>query len=490
MCYLCTMNREFFINILFLLSINLLIKPFYIFAIDRTVQNVVGPENYGIYFTLLNLTLILQIFHDFGIQNFTSRHIAQNSHLLEKYFPAFLLLKIILSLLFLGLVLIIGWYLGYADLYFHILLLLGLNQVITGFLLFFRANIVGLSHYRTDSLLSVLDRVVMIIICGVLLWSPNFRANFTIEWFIYAHVTSVFVAATCAFAVVYRYLDRIRLRFNLPFLLFMLKQSYPYALIVLLMMVYNRIDSVMIEQLLGTQGEREAGIYASAYRLLEAAGMFSYLFANLLLPMFSRQLAARQSVADLAHFSSKLIFAGAATLVVAVFWFQNDIMYLLYDDASSYWGETLGLLIISYFAISGTYVYGTLLLANGNLRQLNTLFVFGMLLNIALNWVFIPQYRVIGAAVTTGITQFFVLGGQMWIAQRQLKLNFYPRLFLQLAGFIASLSILGYVLVQYVPGSWFVKFGSQLLLSAGLAFAFRLLKPQEIGALFSNFGEK
>jgi len=483
------MNREFFINILFLLAINLLIKPFYIFAIDRTVQNVVGPENYGIYFTLLNLTLILQIFHDFGIQNFTSRHIAQNSHLLDKYFPNFLLLKMLLSLLFLALVLIIGWYLGYASLYFHLLLVLGLNQVVTGFLLFFRANIVGLAHYRTDSVLSVLDRMVMIIICGVLLWVPHLRANFKIEWFVYAHFTSLVIAAASAFGVVYKNLNSFRLHWRWNLLLVMLKQSYPYALIVLLMMVYNRIDSVMIEQLL-PQGEREAGIYASAYRLLEAAGMFSYLFANLLLPMFSRQLAERSSISALADFSSKLIFSGAATLVVAVFLFQNDIMFLLYDEATLYWGQTLGLLIISYFAISGTYVYGTLLLANGNLRQLNTLFVLGMLLNVVLNLLFIPQYKVIGAAVTTGVTQFFVLGGQMWIARRALQLRYYGRLFLQISGFVLGLLGVGYVLLNFWSAEWFVKFAVQILLSAVLAFAFRLLKPQEIAALFTDFGKQ
>ena len=33
------MNREFLLNILFLVLINLLIKPFFIFGIDLTVQN-------------------------------------------------------------------------------------------------------------------------------------------------------------------------------------------------------------------------------------------------------------------------------------------------------------------------------------------------------------------------------------------------------------------------------------------------------------------
>ena len=41
------MNREFILNILLLVFINLLIKPFFIFGIDLTVQNRVG-EDYGL----------------------------------------------------------------------------------------------------------------------------------------------------------------------------------------------------------------------------------------------------------------------------------------------------------------------------------------------------------------------------------------------------------------------------------------------------------
>ena len=59
------MQRQFFSNLILTLFLNLLIKPIAIFAIDATVQNRVGQEEYGLYFTLLNLTVIFNIFLDF-----------------------------------------------------------------------------------------------------------------------------------------------------------------------------------------------------------------------------------------------------------------------------------------------------------------------------------------------------------------------------------------------------------------------------------------
>jgi len=42
------MKREFSTNLILLVAINLVVKPLYIFGIDRTVQNEVGTEVYGL----------------------------------------------------------------------------------------------------------------------------------------------------------------------------------------------------------------------------------------------------------------------------------------------------------------------------------------------------------------------------------------------------------------------------------------------------------
>jgi len=43
------LKREFLINISFLILINILIKPVYIFFIDARVQDTLGSEKYGLY---------------------------------------------------------------------------------------------------------------------------------------------------------------------------------------------------------------------------------------------------------------------------------------------------------------------------------------------------------------------------------------------------------------------------------------------------------
>jgi len=367
------MKREFLLNILFLLSINLLIKPFYIFGIDRTVQNRVGLEDYGLYATLFSFTFLMHIINDFGLQNFNNRNIAQYNQLLPKYFPNMLVLKLGLGLIYTCLTILVALILGYGTRQFSVLGFFILNQILLSAILFFRSNISGLGFYRTDSLLTILDRCLLIIICSVLLFTNFAPQPFQIEWFIYAQTVSLIVTAFTAFIIIYKKLPAFQLKFNPAFLLLILKKSYPFALAIFLMTVYTRIDFVMIERLF-VDGEKEAGIYASAYRLLDAVNVLGGLFAGLLLPMSAKLLKEKKSIRPIMRLSLQMLMCGAITLAIATCFFRKEIMFLLYEDASIYSANVLGVLILNFIIMSGGYIYGTLLTANNSLAKMNRIF--------------------------------------------------------------------------------------------------------------------
>lgn len=467
------MNREFFINIVFLVSINLLIKPFFIFFIDRTVQNVVGAETYGLYFALLNLTYLLQIFNDFGINSFNNRNISRHSHLLEKYFPNILVLKCILGLVFILLTFGVAWLFGYA-VHFHLLFFILFNQLLISFILYLRSNVSGLALYRTDSLLSALDKLLMIFICGTLLWVSPFKEQFTIEYFVYGQTLALFLTALIAFTIVYKKLNNFRLRFNPAFLKVIIKESYPYALVFFLMMIYTRIDGVMIERLL-PDGAYEAGVYASAFRLLDAGNMVGFLFAGLLLPMFSRMIKVNQSIKSLLRFSILLIWSGTITIATASIFYSNEIMDLLYLESTPYWGVILRYLMVSFIAISGIHIFGTLLTANGSLMKLNVIFLIGVLLNVFFNYFLILKFKAEGAAMATLVTQFFVLCAEIGLVIKIFKLKPDFNAVFRILGFTIFLMLIAFLLLSYSSFIWQYNFLIHILAGLGLAFLFKLI---------------
>lgn len=470
------MKREFLINILLLILINLLIKPFYLFGIDRTIQNTVGEADYGLYYALFNFAFVFQIINDLGLQNYNNRNIAQHRFLLSKYFPHFLWLKLGLGVVYLICLLAGALLFGYGVNLFHLLLFIGINWMLNAMILFLRSNVSGLGFYRTDSLLSVLDRLLLIGVCGYLLWYAPSRAYFQIEWFVYAQTCTLTFTLVVAFFIVARQLKQWSFRFSWPLSLLLLKKSYPYALVIFLMLLYTRVDAFMIERL-RSDGAYQAGLYATAYRLLDASNILGLLFATLLLPMFSRMLKLGQDVSALLKMSFKLIWAGAFSIVIACLLFREAIMVALYDSGDAYTADILAWLMLSFLSICGCYIYGTLLTANGNLRRMNQVFMLGVVLNIGLNLWLIPKWGALGAAIATCFTQAGVWLSQVLLVKQILQIPIKVPMFLQILGFSISVILLNLILKEQLPYYWFVKFLLCILSSLGLAFLFKLINP-------------
>jgi O-antigen/teichoic acid export membrane protein len=135
----------------------------------------------------------------------------------------------------------------------------------------------GLHLFKTDAFISVLDRLLLIAICSVMLWTNWLGGELKIEWFVYAQTIAYGTAAVISIAVLLFQIEKVKFRFKKVFSIYILKQSFPYALLILLMMMYNRIDAVMLERIL-PNGDEAAGIYAQGFRLLDAVNMFALLF--------------------------------------------------------------------------------------------------------------------------------------------------------------------------------------------------------------------
>lgn len=485
------MNREFLLNILFLVLINLLIKPFFIFGIDLTVQNRIGAD-YGLYFALLNFTYLFQILNDFGIQNFNNRHVSRHPHLLPKYFPKLLTIKFLLSGVYLVLSLLAAWGIaGYSRRELPLLLILLFNQVLVQLTFFLRSNISGLGHYRLDSFLSSLDKLLMLFTCSILLWGMP-RSVLTIESFALAQTLALALTALLVFfalqqksALPMRPSWAKNWRASRPALLFLFRKSFPFALVILLMTAYTRLDAVLLERLL-PDGKIHADVYAGAYRLLDACNMFGYLFASLLLPMFARLLKASPGAAGvrpLASLSFKLIWAGSVTLAAAVFFARADLVHLMMPDrATAYRWDTLGILIWTFVPVSATYIFSTLLTADERLMQMNRFFIAGIVLDVALNLAFIPRWQALGSALATLATQVFIALAMIGLCVRAFGFRPSGRGLWQTLGFAAAVIVCDGLIFNYLEIHWLGKF--LLALGAGLTglFAFRLFAWRQIAA--------
>ena len=221
------MKRKFVWNLLLVVVLNLLIKPFYILGIDAEVINRVTPEVYGNYFALINFSFLLNIILDLGITNYNVKNIAQHHHLLAKHFSGIITLRFFLVLIYLLATFLIAFFIGYDSFQFKLLLVLALNQGLVAFILYIRSNFAGLHLFVQDSIISVLDRVLLIIICSILLWGGITSKPFQIEWFVYAQSISYFITLLICVFLMFRQTTNLTFKWNTAFALVILKRSFP-----------------------------------------------------------------------------------------------------------------------------------------------------------------------------------------------------------------------------------------------------------------------
>ena len=401
------MRRKFLVNIVFLIAVSIIVKAFWVLGIDRTVQNVAGEEAYGFYFSLFSFSVLFTLLLDMGLSGFNNRAVSADPTRVKLYFGNVLLLRLLLTTAYFLVTVTVALAMGYTRHQFALLLVLMLNQVMSSMILWLRSNISGMQYLFLDSLLSVADRLVMIIICSVLLWGGITSGPFRIEWFVWAQTTAYFTVMVVSFILVIRRGGVSKVRPDVTVLKSIIITGLPFALVAFAMTLYWRIDSVLIERLL-PDGALQAGIYAQAFRLFDAIAMFPVMFGGLLLPIMSKELAAGNNIVPLASMAGRMLLAPLGIGAVTLATFPGEILDLLYHTPSPGAVSAFTVLMLTLVPVGVVYIFSTMLTAAGRLKVLGLITLSGMAVNIFMNLFLIPSFSAAGAAYTAFCTQMLV----------------------------------------------------------------------------------
>jgi len=303
-----------------------------------------------------------------GIQNFNSKEVAQNRSEVKTLFEQILGTKLMLIVIFILAIGLGAILMGYPISYYQVLLGVGVVMTLQSLLVYLRSHFSALGFFTTDSLLSALDKFLMILIIGFFLYVAK---EITIMKFIYGQIIALGLAIICTLILLGRKFP-LAAKFSFEGSLSLLKKSFPFALVFILMVLFTKMDGVMLERLLDDNA-KAAGVYATGYRLMEAANILGYLFSMLLLPMFANKIAEEQDVNPLVKNASALLLT-CATIASMVAWFYaEELMYAIYTDISETNIQVFKYLMMGFWFMSMSYIFGSLILAKGETKALNSL---------------------------------------------------------------------------------------------------------------------
>jgi O-antigen/teichoic acid export membrane protein len=456
-------QRKFWSDLIFVQGINVLIKTIWILVIDRSVQNLLPPDDYGVYYRLLSLSILFVIVLDLGLNNMNSKEVAQNLDFFRSNFKSFFIAKIILAI-------------GYAFLLFaasaalqltstQLILLGGLAafQIINSFNQYLRSNLAALHLFKVDGVLAVADRLLVIVICGSWLFVPQFTGYLTIRNFVFVQLAGVGLTSIIALSINLIKIRSIEAEATKANVVSLIRASLPFALLITLMAVFTRVDAVMIGELLD---DYQTDRYAMCYRLIDAANMMAALFSAMLLPMFARILSNKVEIASLTATATKVLIVPAIIVALVILPHAAELLEVMYPNkAQMIAPTTFSLLGFSFIASASVFVFGTLLTAAAKLRTLNILALTAAATNVILNFILIPTQGIKGAALATLITQGIFAIGCIVYSYRSFDLKLQTKLVVKIILVLVVFASIFYGTMQFFNSS-FVHIAFGVMLSA------------------------
>ncbi len=178
-----------------------------------------------------------------------------------------------------------------------------------------------------------------------------------------------------------------------------LRESYPYAVLGVIGLVYFRIDSLMITWIKGPEAN---GIYSAAYRLLDAVTDAPGVIVAAMFPALARlHLGSRRQLRRAYLGAMAVLTVLGLPVLAGILVFAGPVITLLYGHEFAASAHVLRLLAPAVFLIFVDTANTMLLYSGDDLTTVVWLSLVTTGANVVLNLALIPRYSYDGAAVAT-----------------------------------------------------------------------------------------
>lgn len=255
-----------------------------------------------------------------------------------------------------------------------------------------------------------------------------------------------------------------------------IRQAVPIGIVMIFGFIYYKIDSVLLSVL---KSMTDVGIYGTAYKVLEILQTIPVMFLGAAFPLVTRYVTEKDERAQSAFQKSfDFLVLLAVPTVVTFFLLASPIISFIAgakggefvsESTVSLFGHaitsvtTMRILIISVGVnfISSLYIY--MVISLGKQKDAIVPTMIFALFNVVLNLLLIPKYSYLGAAVSTLLTEFIVLGTYVWLTKRFIHLPIKLNTFFKLLGVGVLMAVLTWFLIR-------LNLNLFLIIAFGMAF--------------------
>lgn len=373
------------------------------FAFYISIARYIDKDIYGFIVAVFSLTNILATIFDLGIPFYIQRESAAGTKAKLFLFQS-IYLKLFSLLIFLPIPFLYfsqdinRWLIIF--LVSIIIFLALLNQILVAYLNGlnkFRENYLGILYSRLPYFLFLIIAIVF-----------KIDVHFSlVSIFLTLLVQSFFLLRSTDIKL----LDFADNRIDFNEIKQLIRASYPFGLGLIFVMMYDRVDVLIIQKLLNNES---VAIYSAAYSLYRNTSIFSGIIILKVYNDFSKQFRKSGQI-DLSSIKTSFAILILMSLaLIMIFVLGGDILIILFF--SSRFIQSVEVLKLVSFAIPFLFLNNlTGVLLNSIHQEKLTMFTTlgGLIVNVILNFLLIPVYKLNGAVFATIGTETFVFVSQL-----------------------------------------------------------------------------
>jgi len=427
-----------------------------------------GVEVTGQYVFALSFTTIFAVLADIGFAPVLTREIAKDKTKTQKLFAQVFSVKLFISVLTYGLVVLFVNLLGYPGITKTLVYIAGGVMLLDSFSLIFWAVFRGRQNLKFEAR-GVIGHQTITVILGLAALYLGLGVKALLAATL---VASLFYALYSLSLLVRKLQLKLKLVYDKQTVYWFLKTALPFALAGVFARIYTQIDTIMLSKMGCTAQaicDAHVGWYGVASKVTLALQFIPLALAASLFPAFSEQFAAAKERLKETYEKAWRYLALLVVPLVA------GVVVLAPEIISNIWGpdflpaaQPMQILMVSLIFIFLTFPNGALLNAAGKQLTNTSYMGIAVMVNVMLNIYMILNYQMTGAAIAS-IASTFVLFWLGFIKSKKLiGFNFIDLLsrFLKIltAGAIMTLALL--YLKTYLNLLTLIIIGALVYLSA------------------------
>lgn len=245
--------------------------------------------------------------------------------------------------------------------------------------------------------------------------------------------------------------------------------------------IYGQFDSLMIGFL---KGDAENGIYGAAVKIKSIVTALTASIGSVFIPQITIGFKEqnRKGITDLLTKYMRMICLLVWPVAIFSAICARDLLLFVCGAEYLTADSTLVVLMICTIILTGTNLFGNLILVpRGNEGKVSTSVFIGLLINVCGNFLMIPHWGALGAAIATALTETFNLcfmGSQCRTESKELKTSLNIKKYVIP---LAASALILFVIVKYgVPGNVFVRLVIQTVVMFGIYYCSLIVLKEPI----------